>query len=126
MIKSSLKKLLQNLTKKEDDTPLNPEVEGFYEVVALPDKPEAWCIKIVKGPWEGIIYTYGEVNLENVLTPKIQYEILWAPRRFSEQEFNEEEEKDFHTLLGKIAMNIIYEDAGELFTTESGKFGLKK
>jgi hypothetical protein len=122
----NLKKFLQNLTNKQDESePLNPEVEGMYELVTLPEKPEAWCVKLTQGKFKDVVYTYGKVDVSNLLTPKIEYEILWSPPVWQNQEVTEEVMKEFNTLIGKIVMNIIYADAGK-FVEKDDKLILKK
>jgi hypothetical protein len=122
-----LKKLLESLTKKTiEDGPLNPEVEDLYEIFSLPDKPEAWCVKMVKGKWMDIVYTYGKIDISNLLTPKIEYEILFMPVRLKGMvDITNEEQREFDILIGKIAMNIIYADAGN-FIQKDNKLILNK
>lgn len=97
--------------------PLNPEVEDCYEIISLPDKPESWCIKITEGLFEGVILSYGKVDLQksgDKLISKIEHDILYVPERMKGKKYTAQQESEYKTLIGKIAMNILYENAGEL------------
>lgn len=96
---------------------INPDVLEYYEIVSIPDKPESWCVKLIHPKWYGIIYTYGEVsvNEENdSLRCKMEYDILHAPDEILNAEKSDSDKVEFETLIGKIAMNILYDNTKNL------------
>jgi len=120
---------------------LNEDVIGLYEIVRVPDKPtsirniiedgvdesKAWCVKIKKGKWKGIIYSYGKIDFKkgwNSLKVNIESDILFVPED-KRKELKEEEYKEWETLIGKIAINIIYDNEGN-FDLKSGKMFINK
>lgn len=93
--------------------PLNPEVAHLYEVITLPEKPEAWCVRFVDGKWCGITYTYGKIEMIKEgehLRCRIEHDILFVPKEFEGKKYSLEDKANFEQLIGKIAMNILYEE----------------
>ena len=117
-----LKKLKQFRTlTKQDSIPgnstINPDVEGLYEIVSLPEKPEAWCVKLIATDWKGVVYTYSRVSLNpngDQLKCSVEYDVLWVPEEIRKMEMPDERRIEFETMLGKIAMNILYKNSDAL------------
>lgn len=118
------------MNKKICET-LNPEVNDFYEIITLPESPEAWCVKLIKGKWKNLIYTYGKIVIKEQnkkLLCKVEHEILYIPENLKGLKFSKKEENEYKTLIGKIAMNILYENDGKLkpMNKDSKKLILEK
>lgn len=110
---------------------LNEDVVGLYELVTLHDKPEAWCVKLLDPDWYGIVYTYGKVSLKEEgenLRCSLEYDIIYTPERLVGLEFPDEKRVEFETLLGKIAMNILYDSVEDLEASDedASKLVIKK
>ena len=122
---------------------INPDVEGLYQIVTVPKTVEsivdnvdsshslppneAWCVKIVDGFFEGIIYTYGKIDFQEKneqLIVKIEHDILFVPED-KRVELTEEQYREWEQLIGKIAVNIIH-DNSDKFKIENNILKLEK
>jgi hypothetical protein len=82
-----------------------------FEFVEKPDS-DLYSIKLVDGPYEGVIYTYGQVNLtedeaNDMLNVKFKFKIEEVPNNLNEVELNDS--SDFKNCMGNILTGLIEE-----------------
>jgi 23S rRNA-/tRNA-specific pseudouridylate synthase len=107
---------------------INPEVEGKYEIITIPENPKAWCIKVTDGDWKGIVYTYNKVDLKEEkkkLVVQSECDILFVPEE-QRRMLTEEQYNDWEVFKGKILINVMHKHS-DLFVVdkESGKVYLE-
>jgi hypothetical protein len=89
------------------------ELRDCYEMIPHRDDPEnRWMIRIIKGPYEGLLYCYGKFGIkeeaeEDQLRCKYEYEILEVPENLQQQEMDETDKEKFETYIGMIVCQIL-------------------
>jgi hypothetical protein len=89
------------------------ELRSCYEMVPHRDDPATrWMIRIIKGPYEGLVYSYGKFRLkenteEDRLHCEYQYEILEVPDQLKEHPLDEDEKKVFESYIGMIVCQVL-------------------
>jgi hypothetical protein len=84
-----------------------------YKLIPNEDKPDSWGVQLKDDFWHGIIYSYGEVSI-NENKCKFETDIIFVPERFKDVKYTAEQEKEFKNLLGEILIDIINENIGKI------------
>lgn len=82
---------------------LTPKIKKFYTFVESP-RLDRTAVKIIKGPYQGIIYTYGKAEFNesgtDSLTTRFEYTIIENPHETMSA-------RKFEKLAGDILIDIV-------------------
>jgi hypothetical protein len=91
-------------------------IKDYYEYIPHPETPEKGAVRIVFGPFTGLIYTYGDYKFskvdEDTGAPSVRFSfnVLDIPEEMVGVEYPDEMKKSFSQLLGDILSDIVMDD----------------
>jgi hypothetical protein len=106
------------LCSKNLDLKLNRQSQMSKEYVFVEKKDsELYSLKIVQGPYNSVIYTYGSVTIEedienDLARLKFNYHIEEVPEPYSKHEL--EESTEFRDYIGNILTEILEDQTAQI------------
>tara|TARA_R110002051_G_C8452891_1_gene457125 strand:+ start:70 stop:474 length:405 start_codon:yes stop_codon:yes gene_type:complete len=95
-----------------DDAPIGE----YYEFVKHPEDDEKGAVQLTRGPFDGLIYNYGDYKFtkvdEDSGSPSVlfSFNVLTVPEEMVGVEYPDEMKESFSKLLGDILVDIISKD----------------
>ena len=85
-------------------------IEDFYKFSPDPKNKgsESWCVELIKGPFEGLLYRYGKYKLnKDDLKLVFDYEVLYIPEEIIGIDFSDDMKSSFDKLLTEILLDLL-------------------
>lgn len=87
---------------------------NLNDIITFVEKPssELYSLKVLQGPYSGVIYTYGKVNVkenEDLSSAKLKFKFMIevAPAPYTIKEL--EEDTDFKNFMGDVLTELLEE-----------------
>jgi hypothetical protein len=91
-------------------------INEYYKFIKHPEDEEKGAVQLTRGPFDGLIYNYGEYKFtkvdEETGNPSVlfSFNVLDIPEEMVGVEYPDEMKESFSKLLGDILVDIISKD----------------
>lgn len=87
-------------------------LSDHYTLLEDPDDEKQWLVKVLKGPWAGVIYRYNKLKLvedkaADKLICQFEYDIIEVPANLAGKDLPDQTKGLFEKFLGDIVVDIL-------------------